>query len=657
MPKYIVEKYNFPAKKFIDNRYCILYNKIEKAVVFQITLNGRKDYTMKRILFLVLSILCITILCGCEMPDIPFLSGDNADDSSDNNHNNTTPPPEYYTVTFDSNGGTDVDPINVKPGETFRSPYAPIMSGATFVGWYYKGKAWDFRNGKIESDMTLIARWEYDKYTIEYDLSGGRYDGLLTTEYTIETDTIILGEPVRDGCRFAGWYLDGKLVTEIPKGTKGDLKLVADFYGPDVTVQGSKTAYARTWDNTNNITVRLTDTDNAPLTVTIDFNKQWDTVKVDQGGKIKYVKTYKDGDKLMLDIEMTPNGDDAVITPIILMGDTTLVTKYGTVLSNGTKVDKNYYPGFVRKSVTFTIDDGNIAKDTEFLNIIRPAGIKGTFNLINTNAATAAQYLALYKGYEIASHHQLHCLPVRDGLDFSNLDFKDEIFNSSKADTDYVYKTSTEGLYYIDYSYYAAGTPSNDPNHKSYWHPVSTNETYTKYLDITKAELEKVFGEGSIVGFAYPHGKYNQAVKEYLKNNGYLYARATTASSPRPTDFALPEDRYCWVYNADASNLNDAMAKYDALGDDGKLKFFSFGVHAVDFDGKWYILQNFASKYGNRPDEFWYASNREIFEYEDAVKALVITEEAIVNPSSIDVFVTINDIKTIIPANSTYPLS
>ena len=186
--------------------------------------------------------------------------------------------------------------FKVKPGETCKKPYAPIRYGATFVNWYYDGKIWDFKNNKVNANITLTARWEFEKYTIEYDLSGGRYDGFLTTEYTVETETIILGTPTKDDCRFAGWYLDGELVTEIPTGTSGNLKLVADFYGPDARVPSSETAYVRTWDNDNNITVRLTDDNNAPLTVEIDFNKAWDLVKVDQGGKVKYVYTYKDGD-------------------------------------------------------------------------------------------------------------------------------------------------------------------------------------------------------------------------------------------------------------------------------------------------------------------------------------------------------------------------
>ena len=45
------------------------------------------------------------------------------------------------------------------------------------------------------------------------------------------------------------------------------------------------------------------------------------------------------------------------------------------------QIDKNFFPGWVRKSITFTIDDGNIEMDKKFIDITVPAGIKGTFNL------------------------------------------------------------------------------------------------------------------------------------------------------------------------------------------------------------------------------------------------------------------------------------
>ena len=167
------------------------------------------------------------ILCSCDCILSLFGYG---------NSENDGPQPEFYTVTFDSNGGTSVKYANVKPGKTCDIPYSPLRSGATFAGWYYKGNPWNFNTDKVTSDITLVAKWDYLSYNIEYDLSGGTLLENMPTSYTVNSETIVLSAPTRENCRFAGWYHKGKLVTEIPKGSTGDILLVADFYGPDATV-------------------------------------------------------------------------------------------------------------------------------------------------------------------------------------------------------------------------------------------------------------------------------------------------------------------------------------------------------------------------------------------------------------------------------------
>ena len=39
-------------------------------------------------------------------------------------------------------------------------------------------------------------------------------------------------------------------------------------------------------------------------------------------------------------------------------------------------IDLHFYPGWTRKSMTFTIDDGNVKLDRKFLDITEPAGLK-----------------------------------------------------------------------------------------------------------------------------------------------------------------------------------------------------------------------------------------------------------------------------------------
>ena len=68
------------------------------------------------------------------------------------------------------------------------------------------------------------------------------------------------------------------------------------------------------------------------------------------------------------------------------------------------------YPNGSRKAITFTIDDGNITYDKKFLEILKPHGIKGTFNLCSDhmNYMSKKEYVDFYSGYEISNHCKAH---------------------------------------------------------------------------------------------------------------------------------------------------------------------------------------------------------------------------------------------------------
>ncbi len=423
-------------------------------------------------------------------------------------------------------------------------------------------------------------------------------------------------------------------------------------------------------DANEKITVSLSDSlddsiYNYELTVRVKIPDNWKAVTVNYNGK-NTIATAKivDGNNVV-DIEVAPDNGSAVITPEIKDEDSILASDFGVTLANGTKIDTNYFPGFVRKSVTFSMDDGIVANDSAFIDIVRRGGILGTFNLINTasnrNGLTDEQYKALYAGYEVANHHLYHPLPWFDfdgfdAEDFADIPIHETIIYSDSIkntlDSQYIYKTDVEGLYYIDYNYHFAKDYSS-----KYWHPIMTNNAYAKYAEETKKDIEDLFGEGSVVGFAYPHGKTNDAVKAYLESAGYLYARRTVGRADNVA-FPLPMDRYDWSYNANHTTLNDVMADYAAYGDDGDLKFFCFGVHAVDYkNAGWDELEKFVDTYGNRADEYYYASIKDILHYEDAVNALMIKDGMLLNASDIALYITINNVKTIIPANSVCSIS
>ena len=63
-----------------------------------------------------------------------------------------------YTVTFDSDGGSEVASQAVESGKTATKPTDPTKTGYSFNGWYNGDTAFDFA-AAIEGDVTLKAKW------------------------------------------------------------------------------------------------------------------------------------------------------------------------------------------------------------------------------------------------------------------------------------------------------------------------------------------------------------------------------------------------------------------------------------------------------------------------------------------------------------------
>ena len=82
---------------------------------------------------------------------------------------------ELYTITFDSNGGSEVRSKRVGENGNVIRPTDPTREGYKFVGWYLNNEEFDF-NTKITSDLTLTARWE----EIEEEGESGSGDGTST---------------------------------------------------------------------------------------------------------------------------------------------------------------------------------------------------------------------------------------------------------------------------------------------------------------------------------------------------------------------------------------------------------------------------------------------------------------------------------------------
>ena len=144
-----------------------------------------------------------------------------------------------YTITFDTDGGTEIDPITQDYGTVIDKPINPIKEGYIFNGWDVA-----IPSTMPAENMTITATWEAIKYSINYTLNGGTVSGN-PSEYTIETETFKLNNPTREGWIFVGWTgsngNDPQKEISINVGTMGNLAYIANW----------DTAYTITFNSNN----------------------------------------------------------------------------------------------------------------------------------------------------------------------------------------------------------------------------------------------------------------------------------------------------------------------------------------------------------------------------------------------------------------------
>lgn len=140
----------------------------------------------------------------------------------------TKPDVKKHTVSFDTNGGSLLDPIVVDHGSKIDRPKDPIRNGYTAAEWKFDKTAWDFSKNVVNNDMTLSLDWIINTYTITYNFNGGSPAGQqYRTTYTINS-SFSIGRPTKNLNVFTGWFSqDGKRIDSIVPGMTGDLVLSA----------------------------------------------------------------------------------------------------------------------------------------------------------------------------------------------------------------------------------------------------------------------------------------------------------------------------------------------------------------------------------------------------------------------------------------------
>ena len=175
----------------------------------------------------ILSILLLCCMVLTLLPTAAFAEGEIPDSTN-------------VTVTFDSNGGGEVESQTIQQGQQVQRPADPVKEGYTFIGWYdkndldnkyYNMPEWNFRYS-VTGDMVLVAQWMETRpistEPITYlDKDGNRQVCNKYTVLTSNTADSILDLDDKWYDLPAGWYVVKGDVTITPRlDTHGAVNLI-----------------------------------------------------------------------------------------------------------------------------------------------------------------------------------------------------------------------------------------------------------------------------------------------------------------------------------------------------------------------------------------------------------------------------------------------
>ena len=139
-----------------------------------------------------------------------------------------------YTISYTlNNGSVSGNPDNYTIESEAITLNNPSRNGYTFDGWTGTGLSGKTQSVIIASgstgDRSYTANFTPITYTISYELNGGTNNAENPTSYTIESATVTLKAPTRDGYNFGGWTFNGEAISEIAQGSTGNKTLTATW--------------------------------------------------------------------------------------------------------------------------------------------------------------------------------------------------------------------------------------------------------------------------------------------------------------------------------------------------------------------------------------------------------------------------------------------
>ena len=166
----------------------------------------------KRIVVLLTVLILALATCFSLVACNPTVESDSESQSQSESKVTVT-----YTLTFNSNGGSEVDKIDVDEGATAQKPADPTKQGYDFDGWFIEDEEFSFDQA-ITGHLTLVAKWSPKTdtaYTVKHlqeKLDGSGYEEVVADAESLTGTT---GEETQ---AVAKTY-DGFIAQQITQGT------------------------------------------------------------------------------------------------------------------------------------------------------------------------------------------------------------------------------------------------------------------------------------------------------------------------------------------------------------------------------------------------------------------------------------------------------
>ena len=250
------------------------------------------------------------------------------------------------------------------------------------------------------------------------------------------------------------------------------------------------------------------------------------------------------------------------------------------------------FPGGKLKALTFSYDDG-VEQDVRLIEIFKKYGLRGTFNL---NSGVYAPEGTVYPEGQIhrrMSESQVSELYRQDGIEVA-------VHGSTHPWLDHM--------------------------------PVNM---CTKDLYDDRCKLEEQFGT-LVRGMAYPFGTYSDDVVACMRSVGIVYSRTVQSTH----DFNMPA-----TCHHNDPKLMELAHRFLEESSWGRPWMFYLWGHSYEFEehNNWEVIEEFAKLMSGR-DDIWYATNIEIYDYQDAFKRLLFSMDGsmVKNPTAYELWFFLN---------------